>query len=74
MTSIPNFSDAPSSNAPCNAVVHHLSFDSMLFDPVVRKLVNESCGVFIQGQKLATQSGTEAECRQSLLTLSRQYR
>lgn len=62
--------DVESELAPCDANVHHLRSASILFDPVIRKLVNESNGTFLAGQKITPLAGP----RQETLKLSRQYR
>ncbi|XP_075231494.1 nuclear pore complex protein Nup85-like isoform X2 [Lycorma delicatula] len=62
--------DEPSGFAPIKAKVHQVRPDSILFEPVIRKLVNEACGTFLSGQKL-TPSKTS---RPETLKLSRQYR
>ncbi|XP_069690988.1 nuclear pore complex protein Nup85 isoform X2 [Periplaneta americana] len=65
--------DRASEYAPCEAKVHQLRFDVMLFDPITRKLINESNGTFLAGQKLAEKAGGN-DIRPDLLKLSRQYR
>jgi hypothetical protein len=67
------FSDKSSEFAPCEAKVHHIRFDVMLFDPIARKLINESSGTFLAGQKLVAKAGG-CDIRGELLKLSRQYR
>ncbi|KAG8262345.1 Nucleoporin nup85 [Homalodisca vitripennis] len=62
--------DAESSFAPCDAKVYHLRTDTVLFDPIVRKLVNESNATFIAGQKITPSAGARPET----LKLSIQYR
>lgn len=62
--------DVESSFAPCEAKVYQLRPYSILFDPIIRKLVNESNGTFIAGQKIASSTGAKPET----LKLSRQYR
>lgn len=62
--------DIESELAPCDANVYHLRSASILFDPVIRKLVNESNGTFLAGQKITPHTGP----RQETLKLSRQYR
>lgn len=67
------FTDKSSEFAPCEAMVHHIRYDVMLFDPITRKLINESNGTFLAGQKLVAKAdGTDI--RGELLKLSRQYR
>lgn len=66
-------SDKYSEFAPCEAMVHLVRFDVMLFDPIARKLINESNGTFLAGQKLVAQAGG-TDIRGELLKLSRQYR
>lgn len=53
--------------------VHMLRRDVILFDPITRKLINESNGTFLAGQKLAGKA-SQNEIRSELLKLSRQYR
>ncbi|XP_026281653.1 nuclear pore complex protein Nup85 [Frankliniella occidentalis] len=48
--------------------------DSILFDPCLRKLVNESCGTFLSGQKLSQSLGSGGDHAPDLLKLSRRYR
>lgn len=54
-------------------MVHHIRFDVMLFHPITRKLINESSGTFLAGQKLVANAGG-TDIRGELLKLSRQYR
>jgi nuclear pore complex protein Nup85 len=54
-------------------MVHHVRFDVMLFHPITRKLINESNGTFLAGQKLIAKGGG-IDSRGDLLKLSRQYR
>ncbi|KAJ8679027.1 hypothetical protein QAD02_014814 [Eretmocerus hayati] len=65
--------DAPSSFAPCEAKVHFLRPEVILFSPALRKLVNESNGVFLSIQKLKC-SPTASDCRPEMLKYSKQYR
>ncbi|GFG30209.1 hypothetical protein Cfor_10183 [Coptotermes formosanus] len=65
--------DKTSEFAPCKAMVHHVRFDVMLFHPITRKLINESNGTFLAGQKLIEKAGG-IDTRGDLLKLSRQYR
>ncbi|XP_054258211.1 nuclear pore complex protein Nup85 [Macrosteles quadrilineatus] len=62
--------DVESALAPCEAKVYQLRQHSILFDPIIRKLVNEANGTFIAGQKVISGSGAKQEA----LKLSRQYR
>uniref|UniRef100_A0A1B6GHG6 Nuclear pore complex protein Nup85 n=2 Tax=Proconiini TaxID=565685 RepID=A0A1B6GHG6_9HEMI len=62
--------DSESTFAPCEAKVYHLRTDTVLFDPIVRKLVNESNATFISGQKITSSAGARPET----LRLSIQYR
>uniref|UniRef100_A0A1B6DZI9 Nuclear pore complex protein Nup85 n=2 Tax=Clastoptera arizonana TaxID=38151 RepID=A0A1B6DZI9_9HEMI len=62
--------DKPSSFAPTEVQVHHIRNYSILFDPIVRKLVNDSNGTFLAGQKLSP----SLEARAELLKLCRHYR
>lgn len=48
--------------------------NSILFDPCLRKLVNESCGTFLSGQKLAQNLDSGGDHGPELLKLSRRYR
>ncbi|KAJ1526851.1 hypothetical protein ONE63_008410 [Megalurothrips usitatus] len=48
--------------------------DSILFDPCMRKLVNESCGTFLSGQKLSQNLDSGGDHGPELLKLSRRYR
>ncbi|RZF47952.1 hypothetical protein LSTR_LSTR008756 [Laodelphax striatellus] len=62
--------DNPSEFAPTDTFVHNLRTDSILFEPVIRKLVNESNGTFLAVQKLTPSTSARSET----LALSRQYR
>lgn len=53
--------------------VHHVRGNSILFDPISRKLVNESNGYFIFAQKLIEKAGS-TDFSLEILKLSRQYR
>ncbi|KAG7189414.1 hypothetical protein KM043_017118 [Ampulex compressa] len=64
--------DVKSSLAPCNARVHFLRPEIILFSPPLRKLVNESNGVFLSIQKVKT--STTGDIRLELLKHSKQYR
>lgn len=57
---------------PCDAKVHFLSPEVILFTPVLRKLVNESNGVFLSIQKL--NFSTCGDSRPELLKHSKRYR
>lgn len=48
--------------------------DSILFHPCLRKLVNESCGTFLKGQKLGQSIDAGGDHGPELLKLSRSYR
>ncbi|PSN44565.1 Nuclear pore complex protein Nup85 [Blattella germanica] len=65
--------DKPSEFAPCKSLVHSIKADIILFDPITRKLINESNGTFLAVQKLAANAGAR-DIRAELLKLSRQYR
>ncbi|OXU24689.1 hypothetical protein TSAR_001479 [Trichomalopsis sarcophagae] len=65
--------DAPSSFSPCEAKVHFLRPEVILFSPSLRKLVNESNGVFLSIQKLNC-SPTSNDSRPEMLKYSKQYR
>lgn len=54
-------------------LVHNIRTDSILFDPIARKLVNESNGYFIFAQKLIEKAGS-ADLSIEILKLSRQFR
>lgn len=54
-------------------IVHHVRSDSVLFDPIARKLVNESNGYFIFAQKLLEKVDS-TDFSLEILKLSRQYR
>lgn len=64
-------SDTRSQYAPCDAKVHFLRPEIILFSPLLRKLVNESNGIFLSIQKLKSSSG---DIRPELLKHSKQYR
>lgn len=53
--------------------VHYTRQDTILFDPIARKLVNESNGYFIFAQKLSEHMGNK-DFPFEILKLSRQYR
>lgn len=59
--------------APCLTNVHFLRPEMILFSPALRKLVNESNGVFLSVQKLRKDSAVE-EIRPEMLKYSRRYR
>ncbi|XP_046427860.1 nuclear pore complex protein Nup85 [Neodiprion fabricii] len=63
--------DVPSSLAPCEVKVHCLRQEVILFEPALRKLVNESNGVFLAIQKI--KNSTE-DLRPELLKYSKHYR
>ncbi|RLU15101.1 hypothetical protein DMN91_012988 [Ooceraea biroi] len=63
--------DTQSQFAPCDAKVHFLRPEVILFSPLLRKLVNESNGVFLSVQNLKSLSG---DIRPELLKHSKQYR
>ncbi|KAL0133093.1 hypothetical protein PUN28_000695 [Cardiocondyla obscurior] len=63
--------DTKSQFAPCDAKVHFLRPEIILFSPILRKLVNESNGIFLSVQKLKSSSG---DIRPELLKHSKQYR
>nr|XP_018915410.1 PREDICTED: nuclear pore complex protein Nup85 [Bemisia tabaci] len=64
--------DSRSGVAPIDSKVHYLRQDVVLFDPIVRKLVNEASGLFIAGQSIRPATGLEP--RSDTVKLSRQYR
>lgn len=55
-----------------DASVFHIRQEVILFEPILRKLVNESNGIFINLQKLA--SLHVPEFKGELINFSRQYR
>lgn len=65
------FLDTKSQFAPCDARIHFLRPEVILFSPLLRKLVNESNGVFLSVQKIKSSSGDR---RPELLKHSKQYR
>ena len=68
-----NILDAPSSYHPCVAKVHFLRPEVILFSPSLRKLVNESNGVFLAIQKLHSVP-VASDLRPEMLKYSKQYR
>ncbi|EFN72514.1 Nucleoporin NUP85 [Camponotus floridanus] len=64
--------DIKSQFAPCEAKVHFLRPEIILFSPLLRKLVNESNGVFLSVQNL--KSFSSGDIRPELLKHSKQYR
>ncbi|XP_043282571.1 nuclear pore complex protein Nup85 [Venturia canescens] len=64
--------DAPSNMAPCAAKIHLLRPEVILFSPMLRKLVNESNGVFLSIKKI--KSTSTGEIRPELVKHSKQYR
>lgn len=58
--------------APCNTKVHFLTPKVILFTPVLRKLVNESNGVFLAIQQL--QNSDSRDNKNELLKHSKRYR
>lgn len=64
--------DKPSMFAPCDATVQQIRPEVILFEAVLRKLVNEANGAFLSLQKLIAQDALEL--RTELLNFSRQYR
>nr|CAD7586099.1 unnamed protein product [Timema genevievae] len=65
--------ELPNKSAPHEAKVHEVRPDILLFDPMIRKLINESNGTFLEGQKLMAKA-TMSEARSDLLKMSKQYR
>nr|CAH7742098.1 unnamed protein product [Callosobruchus chinensis] len=53
--------------------IFHLRQEVILFHPILRKLVNESCGVFLAVQNLMVNKNA-AEYKVELFKMSRQYR
>lgn len=64
--------DKPSMFAPSDATVQQIRPEVILFEPVLRKLVNEANGAFLSLQKLIAQD--KIELRTELVKFSRQYR
>lgn len=64
--------DKVSDYGPDDASIFHIRQEVILFEPILRKLVNESNGIFINLQKLA--SLQVSELKDELLGFSRQYR
>lgn len=58
--------------APCNGTVHEVRQEVILFEPVLRKLINESNGAFIELQRLMKERTVDTQTE--LLKSSRQYR
>ncbi|XP_067005139.2 nuclear pore complex protein Nup85 [Anabrus simplex] len=56
-----------------NVKVHQVRLSNLLFNPITRKLINDSNGTFLAAQKLA-EKGASIDIRSELLKLSRQYR
>nr|CAD7263018.1 unnamed protein product [Timema shepardi] len=65
--------ELPNKSAPHEAKIHEVRPDILLFDPMIRKLINESNGTFLEGQKLMAKA-TMSEARSDLLKMSKQYR
>nr|CAD7423367.1 unnamed protein product [Timema monikensis] len=65
--------ELPNKSAPNEAKIHEVRPDILLFDPMIRKLINESNGTFLEGQKLMAKA-TMSEARSDLLKMSKQYR
>ncbi|XP_058805401.1 nuclear pore complex protein Nup85 [Phymastichus coffea] len=68
-----NSKGTQSNFAPCEAKVHFLRPEVILFSPSLRKLVNESNGVFLSVQKIRC-SPTANDSRPEMLKYSKQYR
>ncbi|XP_034942679.1 nuclear pore complex protein Nup85 [Chelonus insularis] len=64
--------DKKSSFFPCDTRVHFLGPEIILFSPILRKLVNESNGVFLSIRKI--QKSNSDEVRPELIKHSKQYR
>lgn len=64
--------DKPSSYGPDDASIFHLRQEVILFEPILRKLVNEANGIFLNVQNLV--SVNNLDFKSELLKLSRQYR
>lgn len=67
--------DRDAQHRPCQKVdrLHHVSWNTSLYCPVTRKLVNESSGIFLLLQKSASGSQPESASLQ-LVKISRSYR
>ncbi|XP_065224471.1 nuclear pore complex protein Nup85 [Planococcus citri] len=48
--------------------------DTLLFDPLLRKLINESCSIFVTSPQLSKQTMIDSSQFSNLLKLSRKYR
>lgn len=57
----------------CDSKILHIRQDIMIFEPILRKLVNESNGTFLAVQKCA-EAAKNSDNQVELLKLSRQYR
>ncbi|XP_071443844.1 nuclear pore complex protein Nup85 [Hetaerina americana] len=66
--------DKPSAFENSNVFVHLLKLDVVLFEPVMRKLVNESNGTFLAVQNLKKNKNSQSDVQPEFLKLSRQYR
>lgn len=64
--------DCKSNFAPCDGLVHHVREEIILFEPILRKLVNESNGTFIDVQN--TLKNKNVDVNQELIKFSREYR
>lgn len=58
--------------APCESSVQQVRQEVILFEPILRKLINEANGAFLGLQKIITKENIEL--RKELLKFSRQYR
>lgn len=67
-----NNPDAASPFAPVNATVFNVRQQVILFEPILRKFVNEANTIFLSIQELM--AGNAADARAELLNFSRQYR
>lgn len=66
-----NHRDAPSQYAQRPTLIHHIRPEIVIFDPILRKLVNEANGIFLRVQQI---NETEKSTNKTWLNLSHQYR
>lgn len=67
-----NTPDKPSMFAPCDSTVQQVRQEVILFEPILRKLVNEANGAFLGLQNVVKQENVDL--RTELLKFSKQYR
>lgn len=68
----PQGQDRPSLYAPCEGTVHQVRQQVILFHPILRKLVNEANGAFLNLQLILHEKNIDRQ--QELLKASRLYR